>query len=142
MLISMPSLLAVPTDPMLKMLTEFHNLPPSVEIIPGIYQINSFGGTYILSDFERYPTLDIGPYGVCDSYEQILEQCPELVDSTDREFVITLTPVVKADQPAEGGWRWHKWGDYIGNLDPQYEYIYDEPFIEKVYCYHIYELVK
>jgi hypothetical protein len=47
--------------------------------------------------------------------------------------------VIKANQSHEGGWRWHKWGEYIGKYEPQYEYLYDEPEIEKVYVYHIYE---
>lgn len=29
---------------------------------------------------------------------------------------------------------------YIGIQNPQYEYLYDEEDIEKVYCYHIYEV--
>lgn len=32
------------------------------------------------------------------------------------------------------------WGAYIGNQNPQHEYIYDDKHIDKVYCYHIYEI--
>jgi len=49
--------------------------------------------------------------------------------------------VIRKDlEPTDGGWRWHKWGEYIGTQNPQMEYIHDEPEIEKVYVYHIYEL--
>jgi hypothetical protein len=39
-----------------------------------------------------------------------------------------------------GGWRWHKWGPYIGTQEPKCEYIHDEPEIEEVFTYHVYEL--
>jgi hypothetical protein len=48
---------------------------------------------------------------------------------------------MKANQPKEDGWRWRKWGQYIGALEPTCEYIADEPHIDKVYVYHIYEKV-
>ena len=90
-------------------------------------------------DWEQYPELgEFNCYGVCDDYRQVLGQCPEL-EATGREFAITVTPVVKANQAESGGWRWHKWGPYIGTQTPTTEYLYDEPEIEKVYCYHIYE---
>lgn len=42
-----------------------------------------------------------------------------------------------------GGWRWHKWGTYIGTLDPQCEYLDDEDFGEDfkyVLCFHLYHV--
>jgi len=113
----------------------------------GIYEIGHFDFEY---DFEekcrKWANLNdlslkeyFGSYGVCDNYRQILKQCPGLITS-DRKFVISITPVVKANQSEEGGWRWHKWGNYIGKLKPTTEYLYDEPLIDKVYVYVIYEL--
>lgn len=52
-------------------------------------------------------------YGVADSPEQLLAKYPGL--ATDpRRFAVTFRVQRKADQPAVGGWRWHKWGDYVG----------------------------
>ena len=79
-------------------------------------------------------------YGVCDNYEQILKVRRDILSNHNKRFVIGLSTVEKKNQCAEGGWRWHKWGEYIGTQNPHYEYIYDEPNIEKVYCYHIYEI--
>jgi hypothetical protein len=79
-------------------------------------------------------------YGVCDNYEQILEQRKDILDHPNKNFVIGLSTVEKKNQESWGGWRWHKWGEYIGNQNPQHEYLYDEEGIEKVYCYHIYEI--
>lgn len=128
----------------------------------GIYEISHFGSSAFLKDFEHYPQFENdgehreteiykrlceaddwfyrGSYGVCDSYEQILELYPEL-ENSERQFVVTLTKVEREDQPEDFGWRWHKWGSYIGTQDPQHEYLYDDTHIDQVYCYHIYEKV-
>lgn len=112
------------------------------QLATGVYQIGHFG----CSDWppgvakdEHGFSLDYG-YGVCDNYEQVLSHHPE-VNDPNKKFVITLTPIIKAEEPSGGGWRWHKWGEYIGTLNPQCEYLYDEnDTIQKVYVYHIYQL--
>lgn len=111
------------------------------EVQTGIYKVHHFGMSPWLRGY-RDTLGDLGlpvwPYGVCDSAENLLEKCPELVAS-ERQFVVVLTPVRKADQEPRGGWRWHKWGDYIGAQTPTTEYLFDEPVVEQVFCYHIYE---
>lgn len=79
-------------------------------------------------------------YGVCDNYKQVLEKHKDLFDDTNKNYVIGLSTVKREKQSSEGGWRWHKWGEYIGNQNPQHEYLYDDTHIDKVYCYHIYEV--
>lgn len=81
-------------------------------------------------------------YGVCDSWQQLLEYYPHLEKSEDK-YAVTLVRITKKDNQDEngsgyGGWRWHKWGPYIGTQKPQCEYIGDEPEIEEVFTYHIY----
>lgn len=83
----------------------------------------------------------INEYGVCDNYKQVLKRYKKIVELKKRKFILSLTPILKSEQPEEDGWRWHKWGEYIGTKNPQYEYLYDEPKIDKVYCYHIYEIL-
>lgn len=80
--------------------------------------------------------LSAADYGVCDTPEQILETYPEIVDDP-RSFAIELRPVFAKDQYPEGGWRWHKHGAYIGDQNPQCEYLYDEEGIEKVYVFSV-----
>ncbi len=135
MLISEPK--ALVCDPVI----EFTKLNTfSKEIETGVYLISHHG--YVnLEGYEAFPTnLSVSAYGVCDSLAQLKEQCLELQD-LNREFVITLKLERRKDQPRQYGWRWHKWGQYIGTFEPQCEYLYDEVGIEKVYCYHIYERV-
>lgn len=80
-------------------------------------------------------------YGVCDNWEQITAKWPEIEDNHCL-YVISLAEVRKADQPEWGGWRWHKWGDYIGTKTPEHEHLYDEgPDIESVFTFHIYEIL-
>ncbi len=90
-----------------------------------------------------YPHLtddySFGSYGVCDSPEQLLELLPEVVKTGERKFVISMVRLDKKDEE-DGGWRWHKWGEYIGKQEPQCEYLHDEPVIETVYTFHIYEV--
>ena len=139
MLIHEPAVLAAGSDPIFAMLAAISGRSGDKrELRPGVYQIGHFGSSHFLSNYERYPNTSVGSYGVCDSLENLLEKCPEL-EAPGREFVVTLTPIRKADEPANGGWRWHKWGEYIGAQEPQCEYIHDEPVIEQVFCFHIYE---
>ena len=82
--------------------------------------------------------LPTGAYGVADSIEQVIERWPFLVQDEHR-YLISYMTVRHEDEPDRGGWRWHKWGPYIGTQDPQYEYLADESGIEQVICFHIYQ---
>lgn len=79
-------------------------------------------------------------YGVCDSPQQFIDKFGKRLEADPRQFVICFTRVRKADQYEHGGWRWHKWGPYVGKGRPTTEYLYDEPKFEEVYCYHIYHV--
>ena len=119
------------------------NMTIQHEVAKGIYLRPDFGSSSFLNPgYEDYPRLkNIGCYGACDVYQQILDLEPGLVNDPNREFVIRLTSVKKANQSEEGGWRWHKWGEYIGVHEITSEYLYDEPIVEEVLCYHIYEKI-
>lgn len=80
-----------------------------------------------------------GGYGVCDNYEQVLEKYP-FIGLTENKYVLVLSPIFKKHQSPDGGWRWHKWGEYIGTHDIKHEYLYDEEGIEHVFVYHLYAL--
>ncbi len=72
-------------------------------------------------------------YGVADNVEQIKEYYKEEVADLTRKYAISVTPVwqEKQNKGKGGGWRWHKWGEYIGKLNPQHEYLDDENFGKK-----------
>lgn len=78
--------------------------------------------------------------GVCDNYGQVLEEHKDILNNPNKNYVIGMCTVDRIKQPSDGGWRWHKWGKYIGNQNPEHEYLYNDTHIDKVYCYHIYEI--
>jgi len=82
------------------------------------------------------------PRGVCDNYKQIIERDKDVIAcvNSDEHFIIVLCKISKKDQPTDGGWRWHKWGKYIGDQNPMCEYIADEPEIDFVYVYNLYKV--
>lgn len=77
-------------------------------------------------------------YGVCDSPEQFL-QTPlgKFIQEDSREYCVLMVGLLKSEMDPVGGWRWHKWGPYIGLQEPTTEYLYDEPVIEEVYVFQI-----
>lgn len=95
---------------------------------------------------ERIPKNMDCQYGVADNIEQIKEYYKEWIEKSD--WVIEINPIFQEKENAGkgGGWRWHKNGKYIGNLNPQYEYLDDEDFGDDfqgyVLCYHIYPVKK
>ena len=88
------------------------------------------------------PTYHKAQYGVADNIDQIKEYYKEEIKDPDKKYFIYVTPVYP-DPELKGsrmGWRWHKWGEYIGKLNPQCEYLDDEDFvndIEYVICFHL-----
>ena len=118
------------------------------EIEMGIFIICSFNFDNLISNgIEKYCRFEdegryLDAYGVCDNIEQVKEKYSKWLNSPDLKFFISFAEVRKSEQSSEGGWRWHKWGGYIGIKEPQCEYLYDEDDdIQKVYCYHIYQLI-
>lgn len=127
---------ALRVDPVLAFLGEGR----VVRVQKGVYE-SGFNFSSILESngladpfFKREPTGHFPEYGVADTVEQILAHFPW--EDDPRPFCISYCPVLKADQEPLGGWRWHKWGPYIGEHTITTEYLYDEPIVEKVLVFH------
>jgi len=122
------------------------------EPAPGVY----LGHLNLSNDIEealpaleyerRYPSIpgesesDLCCYGVCDSVAQFLERVvTKLAADQERTYVCTLCHIAKV--PGEGGWRWHKWGPYIGDHASECEYLANETgFDDGVYVYSILQI--
>lgn len=78
-------------------------------------------------------------YGLCDNVDQILKEYPELLGN-DRCFIVSVFKVCREDQSPDGGFRFHNHGEYIGNHDLCYEYLYDQKDVDYVVTFHIYEI--
>lgn len=119
-------------------------LPTEVE--KGIYLSPSFSfGNGILNeknDYFDFDDYDLSPYGVCDNIEQVKERYKKWFEHPDFKFCVAFTKVLKSEQPESGGWRWGKWGEYIGEKTPRSDYLYDEgDDIQEIYCFHIYQIL-
>lgn len=85
-------------------------------------------------------------WGVCDNVQQVLDRWGDILERDTHKYFIWFAPVFQEKENAwqGGGWRWHKWGEYIGDLEPRCEYLDDEDFPEDwqgyVLCYHIYRV--
>lgn len=117
-----------------------------IRLEQGVYQTDDFNFSFLFRDSSMeldYPKFrDIyegnwfNCYGVCDSPEQLLARMPKEVRESEIEYVISLVKLEKKNEEPYG-WRWHKWGPYIGDQEPTTEYLFDEPVIEVVWVYHI-----
>jgi hypothetical protein len=120
-----------------------------IEIETGIFISPSFSfGNNIADACDKYTSFEndegeLSAYGVCDTVEQVKQKYAQWLDDPSEKYCIAFTLVTKDSQPERYGWRWHKWGEYIGDKSPQHEYLYDEDdSIQEVYCYHIYKILE
>lgn len=94
-------------------------------------------------NLSTYLNMDLNAwtYGVADNIKQIIEF---YIANRDNYFkgnhVILATEIYKDITKPCSGWRWHKWGEYIGAKSPKCEYLNDEPEIDKVICFSIYKV--
>lgn len=71
-------------------------------------------------------------YGLCDNATQAME----FYAKRKAEGLYPGNHVIIL-QPMYGGFRWHKWGHYIGEFDHKCEYFDDEEGIKMVYWFTI-----
>jgi hypothetical protein len=77
-------------------------------------------------------------YGVADNLNQVRKHLLTFISHPTRQFCLSVTWIHKDDG---SGWRWHKWGGYIGKKKPKHEYLKDEgPDIQKVLVYNLHEV--
>jgi len=90
-------------------------------------------------DLNIYDTYDevLYGYGVCDNAQQVIDKFE--LNSLEKQYTVILTPIFKEKEPPADGWRWNKWGEYIGIQKPTAEYIYDESEIDMVFVYSVYQ---
>lgn len=150
MLVHEPLVEVFSRDPILVLLGSMDGEDPTPrQVRIGVWEVGHYGSSDFLRGlYEQYPenlSADpdayLGPYGVCDDVADILRVYPLLEADPVRKFVVTMKRVKRnlANKGLGGGWRWHKWGEYIGTQTPTTEYLDDEPLVEQVYCYHIFE---
>lgn len=78
-------------------------------------------------------------FGVADNVEQIIDYYNN-GDFKGNHVIFFYTVYRNTSAPC-CGWRWHKWGEYIGEKKPTTEYLNDEPEIDKVIIFSIYKVM-
>lgn len=94
-----------------------------------------------------YSPIYFSDYGVADNASQVLDYFDDLCHEhaeymENHKFIILMTPIFKDSTKPFSGWRWHKWGRYIGKFDHRCEYLNDEVGIDYVYVFKILEVQK
>lgn len=83
--------------------------------------------------------LPLGSYGVGDSPEQIMGRYRDILERAPEPICISVVHVLKNPAEPGAGWRWRKWGEYIGEGTPTVEYLNDEPgFADGVWVYSVF----
>ncbi len=99
---------------------------------------------FIEQGFDLFaPTYHKEQGGVADNIDQIKEYFKEEIEDPNKKYIIVCTPVFQ-DKGKREGWRWHKWGKYIGKLNPKCEYLDDEDFgegFEYIICFDLIEVI-
>jgi hypothetical protein len=102
-----------------------------------------YNQVYFNVDVARAGGYDIYSYGVVDSLEQFHEKFGKAIDADTRPIAVTFCHIEKDVENAGngGGWRWHKWGEYLGDGRPTTEYLDDEELFDNgVFVYHMYDV--
>lgn len=85
-------------------------------------------------DFQQngYRVIDkYSDYGVADNVHQILGVSSKFVNDKTNQYFFHVHPIYPAEQSQTGGWRWHKWGEYIGSYESEFDYIYDDYYTDE-----------
>lgn len=79
-------------------------------------------------------------YGVCDTPEQFIAKFGDRLKASPLTYCVGFSLIEKdpENRGKGGGWRWHKWGPYIGTGSPQCEHLDDEEGFDRgVVVYHV-----
>lgn len=109
------------------------------------YRLQKKMGTKRANFFKQIGINKMITYGLCDNADQVINYYKPyrniLLNNKQRKFIVLMTPIFREDECERGGFRYHKWGEYIGNQNPQHEYLYDDKHIDMIFHYQILELV-
>jgi len=89
----------------------------------------------------RNPILENGkkPYGICDSYEQVLYNFEE-IKSSKKEYFILLKRIKKEDITKEKEYKYSSWGGYYGSFPIKEDFFSLEEGLDQIFAFHIMEI--
>lgn len=80
-------------------------------------------------------------FGTADNEEQVMAHLAPFINDPVRRFYITLGELRRnpENKGLGGGWRWKKNGTYVGTRTRMADYLDDEPEIDSLVTFHIFE---
>lgn len=148
-----------PDDPFIHVMrTVFADDVPTTRVHRGVYEahinfdkeiedliVEDYPGFYHESpEWDRWHEYTGNPaasFGVVDHWSQLPLAA---LDADPRNLLVYLGRHRRVDQSPDGGWRWHKWGPYLGVHSPEtsteYEYLYDAIDVVEVWTYRVVEV--
>ena len=127
------------------------------QVEPGVYEAFSHNFGFIVDELEVsgikfdawFDSADSphqwGASNVtCDNVDQAKKHWQSHVDDPQKEFVLVLSPVhCSPENAGQGrGFRWSKWGPYIGTQEIKHEFLDDEVGIDKVFLASIIQVTR
>lgn len=110
-----------------------------------LYAVNDYGVADNATQVIRHLSSSLKAYFFGNDLDDEFYLGKSLVKMIERypeyKLVLLMTPHVNTKDCSWDGWRWHKWGKYLGVHEPQHEYLSCEQGIDYVLSYSI-EIVK
>lgn len=110
-----------------------------------LYAVNDYGVADNATQVIRHLSSSLKAYFFGNDLDDEFYLGKSLVKMIERypeyKLVLLMTPHVNTKDCSWDGWRWHKWGKYLGVHEPQHEYLSCEQCIDYVLSYDL-EIVK
>lgn len=85
--------------------------------------------------------ISIHAYGMCDNSDQIMHIVGKVLEQDHRKWVVSVHPIFRGHEPEHDGFRFDKWGPYVGTRKLTHDYLYDCTDIEYMCTWHIYQII-
>ena len=89
----------------------------------------------------RGSKIAIRAYGLCDNSEQIMHILGKVLEQDHRRWVVSVHPIFRGHEPEHDGFRFDKWGPYVGTRKFTHDYLYDCTDIDYICVWHIYRIL-
>lgn len=110
-----------------------------------LYAVNDYGVADNATQVIRHLSSSLKAYFFGNDLDDEFYLGKSLVKMIERypeyKLVLLMTPHMNTKDCSWDGWRWHKWGKYLGVHEPQHEYLSCEQCIDYVLSYDL-EIVK
>ncbi len=126
----------IPSEVKFSELSMFGMKNGKIDVVVDSYKMDVREHSLFFNKYSEEGSIFLNNFGVCDDENQVIDLYN--LKESEGKFTVVLTPIRKKAQSERDGWRWHKWGEYIGTQTPTTEYLFDEEDIDMIYVYQVY----